>query len=286
MTNPRIIQLASIVWIGLAAATPALSEAAGGSPSAGQEPMSFRDQVKASSQLHYELLSRRYDRALEVMVQTEDIDFIEPVTGRAALAMACADTTADAIDVVRPLILEYGADVNLQDRLGLTPLHHAAAAGNMAVVRLLLDNGADLNAANAAGVTPLYMALVRSRARIATLLRQRGADELSQELASGLAMSVAIQGAMKGLGKARPSRDVSPEEYFRNRIVAGLDTAAASLVAEGRVEQARTLEVVRDRMVEVVDNTPRENGMSVRDWAQLVASRAGSAIASARSGGN
>lgn len=286
MTNARIIQLAAIIWIGFAAATAALGEAAGRSPGDGREPMSFQDRVKASSQLHYELMLKHYDRALEVMVQTEDIDFIEPMTGRAALAMACADPTADAIDVVRPLVLQYGADVNLQDRLGLKPLHHAASAGNMAVVRLLLDNGADVNASNEIGVTQLYLAIARSRTRIATLLRKRGADELSQELASGLAMSLALNDAMKGLSRARPSPGVSPEEHFRNRIVASVNAAAASLVAEGEVEQARTLEDFRDQMVEVVANTPRADGMSVQDWAQVIARRAGSAFASAQSGGN
>lgn len=286
MTITRIIQLVSIIWIGFAAAAAALGQDAGGPSVDGQKPTSIQDRVKASSPLHYELLSKHYDRALELMVQTEDIDFIEPVTGRAPLAMACADTTADAIDVVRPLVLQYGADVNLQDRLGFAPLHHAASAGNMAVVRLLLDNGADVNAANEVGVTPLFMALVGKRTRIATLLRLRGADELSQELANGLAMSVALQDAMKGLGKARPSPGVSPEEYFRTRIVASVDTAAATLAAEGKVEQARTLEVFRDRMVEVVGNTPREDVMSVLDWAKVVASRAGSALAAAQSGVN
>lgn len=286
MTSTRIIQLVAILWLGFAAATAALGQPAGGSPSDRQEPMSDLDRVKASSQLHYELLLKHYDRALELMVQTEDIDFIEPVTGRAALATACADPTADAIDVVRPLVLQYGADVNLQDRIGLTPLYHAASAGNMAVVRLLLDNGADVNATNEIGVTPLFAALARKRTRVATLLRQRGADELSQELANGVAMSVALEDAMKGLRRARPSRGTDPVEYFRDRIVASVDTAAATLVAEGKVEQARTLEVFRDQMVEVVENTPREDGMSALDWAKVVASRAGSAFAAAQSGGN
>lgn len=284
MPSALIIRLASIIWF--AAATAALGQPAGESRGDGREAMSILDRVKASSRLHYELLSKHYNRALEVMVQTEDIDFIEPVTGRSALALVCGDGSADAIDMARPLVLQYGADVNLPDQSGLSPLHHAATAGNMAVVRLLLDNGADVNATNKVGITPLYMALVQRRTRIASLLRQRGAAEVSRELANGLSMSVALQDAMNALGKARPAPGVSPEENFRNRLVASVDSAAASLVAEGRVEQARTLELYRDRMVEVVGNTPREDGMSMLDWAKVVASRAGSAAAAAQTGGN
>lgn len=286
MPNALFIRLVSIIWIGVAAALSALGQPAGEARGKGEEKMLTRDLIKASSRLHYELLSKHYDHALKVMVQTEDIDFIEPLTGRAALALACADTTADAIDVVRPLVLQYGADVNLPDLSGLTPLHHAASAGNMAVVRLLLDNGADVNATTEAGITPLYAALGKRRTRIATLLRQRGANELSPELANGLAISVALQDAMDGLGKARLSPGVSPEEYFLNRLVASVETAAATLVGEGRVQQARMLELYRDRMVEVVGNTPREDGMSALDWAKIVANRAGSAAVAVESGRN
>lgn len=247
-----------------------------------QKQLPLRDRIKASSRLHYELLSKRYDQALEAMVVADDIDFIEPVTGRSALALACGDESADAIDMVRPLILQYGAKVSLPDWSGFTPLHHAATAGNMAVVRLLLDSGANVNAATSIGLTPLYSALQRKRTRIAALLRQRGADELSKELANGLAISIALQDALDGLGKPLPN--LRPEENFRSRWVASVDSAAARLMAEGKVEQARTLELYRNRMIVAVDSTPREDGMSMLDWAKVVASRAGNIVAATQSG--
>lgn len=39
-------------------------------------------------------------------------------------------------------------------------------------------------------------------------------------------------------------------------------------------------------MVEAVDNTPREEGMSALAWAKVVARRAWTAFADAESGGN
>jgi len=47
------------------------------------------------------------------------------------------------LDVVK-LLLEHGADPNVQDDEGETPLHHAAAwRDNVDIVRLLLEHGAD-----------------------------------------------------------------------------------------------------------------------------------------------
>jgi ankyrin repeat protein len=64
-------------------------------------------------------------------------------------------------------LLDRGVNVNLPTRPGRipvsslrsTPLHYAAAIGNLAMVRLLLRNGADVNARNFAGRTPLYEAI-------------------------------------------------------------------------------------------------------------------------------
>lgn len=44
------------------------------------------------------------------------------------------------------LLCEFGAEVNCRDRLQYTPLHVAAALGNMDVFTQLIDRGADLDA--------------------------------------------------------------------------------------------------------------------------------------------
>jgi len=54
---------------------------------------------------------------------------------------------------VYKLILASGANTNLPDRNGDTPLHLAASSGNAVTVRLLLEHGADPSLVNAEGKT-------------------------------------------------------------------------------------------------------------------------------------
>ncbi|MBZ0300939.1 MAG: ankyrin repeat domain-containing protein [Anaerolineae bacterium] len=56
------------------------------------------------------------------------------------------------------LLLEHGAEVNVAQHGGWTPLHQAAAHGQDSVVRLLLQHGANPSAISDDGKTPLAMA--------------------------------------------------------------------------------------------------------------------------------
>ena len=78
--------------------------------------------------------------------------------------------------------LAAGADVNMKDDWGKTPLHKAAAYGGKEVTELLIDAGADVNTKNDEGRTPLDLAIQnsnwshirRKRTETAALLRKHG----------------------------------------------------------------------------------------------------------------
>ena len=53
------------------------------------------------------------------------------------------------------LLIENGADVNMKDDKGSTPLHGAAVFGRAGVAKLLLENGATLQVRNDDGATPV-----------------------------------------------------------------------------------------------------------------------------------
>lgn len=73
----------------------------------------------------------------------QDIDLIQAITG-------------GNVHLLQAL-LQRGANPNVADADGNTPLHFAASFNDAQAIRLLLDYGADLSSRNATGFTPLDM---------------------------------------------------------------------------------------------------------------------------------
>ena len=140
-----------------------------------------------SSPLHYELTRRHYDHALQAMPLTPDLDAIEETTGTTALGLASKDGSADAIDLVKPLIIQYRADPRIVDDHGYTALHYTAYSGNYAVAETLANHGAEIDAVNElveekVPAAPLFIAYRYGRTRIAEFLKFRGAEDFDPEL--------------------------------------------------------------------------------------------------------
>lgn len=74
--------------------------------------------------------------------------------------------------------MENGADLNIADIRGATPLHRAASKGNLSIVKLLLECGDKLkiNVRDVYGNTALHLACEEDRQEIAKLLVDYGAD--------------------------------------------------------------------------------------------------------------
>lgn len=92
-------------------------------------------------------------------------------------------------------LLSVGANPNVMDKSGVTPLHRAVRTRSLPAVRTLLDGGADPNAQNKTGSTPLDLALHPSGRRgsgsdharsqrkgIIKLLQERGGRPGPQEV--------------------------------------------------------------------------------------------------------
>jgi ankyrin repeat protein len=67
-------------------------------------------------------------------------------------------------------LLEAGAEVNVAQSSGLTPLHSAAYHGNIEILILLLEAGADIHAKTDAGKTPADVASANGHHDIARIL--------------------------------------------------------------------------------------------------------------------
>jgi ankyrin repeat protein len=86
------------------------------------------------------------------------------------------DVSAGNIVAVKKY-LDKGGNVNLQDELGMTPLHHAVNAGlkgsHLKMIKLLIDRGANVKAIDDTHHTPLHWA---SNKETTELLIDAGAD--------------------------------------------------------------------------------------------------------------
>jgi serine/threonine-protein phosphatase 6 regulatory ankyrin repeat subunit B len=86
-----------------------------------------------------------------------------------ALGLAAGKGRTDVVEA----LLAGGADVNVRNGFGDTPLHNAAKNGNTKVFELLLSKGVDANPKNKLGQTPLDLAVSGGHAEIVKLLEKR-----------------------------------------------------------------------------------------------------------------
>lgn len=78
---------------------------------------------------------------------------------------------------IAQLLLDKGADINVKNPLGLTPLHYAVYHATPKEVELLIKRGADVNARDNEGKTPLALAKGYDRDEVVKLLRDHGGTE-------------------------------------------------------------------------------------------------------------
>ena len=94
--------------------------------------------------------------------------------GETPLYWASNSRNSKDVSVVR-LLLEHGADINVQYDDGRTPLHTASYNGALEVVRVLLEHGADVEMKSRQGNTALQEAAERGHDEVVELLQEHGA---------------------------------------------------------------------------------------------------------------
>ncbi|XP_056136842.1 cyclin-dependent kinase 4 inhibitor D [Lampris incognitus] len=60
---------------------------------------------------------------------------------------------------IASLLLEHGADPNVQDRQGIAPVHDAARAGFLDTLQVLVEYGASVNIPDQNGTLPIHIAI-------------------------------------------------------------------------------------------------------------------------------
>jgi len=101
------------------------------------------------------------------------------------------DLTPLSVAVVRAkcdvleLLLQYGADIEAKDMLGLTALMQASAVGHLEVCRALLNRRASLEGTGKEARSPLVWAVAFGREEVVDLLLERGASAVPPPIMRG-----------------------------------------------------------------------------------------------------
>ena len=174
-------------------------------------------------------------------------------TGRTLLyCLTLGTTTPAALDLIR-LLIARGADVNMRDSDGKSPLHNACRGTSPTLVSLLLDAGAaDLNTQNGDDMKPLALAIFLSKdpLEISRILLRAGASLDRVICAGGNSRGIQGPGALLGEMSAEQflaclesnKPDLTGDEHWRalKNLVHGTRTRRAiarlrSYAIRGRV---------------------------------------------------
>jgi ankyrin repeat protein len=104
------------------------------------------------------------------------------------------------LDMVKSLVREVPANLELPDAIGNCPLHLAAQDDNFAVAELLIDLGADVNSRGDKQRTPMHDVALESAAHVAEKLVAHGADWNAVDAHGLTPLYYAVQGGGDGLG--------------------------------------------------------------------------------------
>ena len=114
--------------------------------------------------------------------------FLYSYYGRGSVAL---ESEEELLEIYADL-LRHGADPNICDQLGCTPLMLICNHGKEALAELLIENGASVNVADTAGCSALELAYVSGNVGLVVSLLERGADPNVWWSSGHSALSVSI----------------------------------------------------------------------------------------------
>lgn len=127
----------------------------------------------------------RYKKAVLAVAKANLDDVL-----RYMLSLACIESDTH---LLKEVFQKYPSKINISGSEGGNPLLIGAACdGNLPVITVLLSFGADVNIRNDVGQTPVMTASKRGNLEIVKLLKERGADLLLEDFNGQTALHWAV----------------------------------------------------------------------------------------------
>ena len=189
------------------------------------------------AELFWEARHGRPDGVRALADKGAPIDWAHPEDGRTALCVAAGYNHADTLSV----LLDAGANLELQDFCGYTPLTLAAIEGSVEAIERLVAAGANVEAVDMDGLSPLMHAAAAGQTLAVTTLLRTGATLKIGKCPVGAAELAATQGhtaIVKAVEEEEAARQAATEKAAAEKAAA--ERAAAQVAAaEKRAAEQR-----------------------------------------------
>ncbi|XP_062569451.1 ankyrin-3-like [Saccostrea cucullata] len=131
--------------------------------------VNFRD-VNGLTPLHQAIMNGHDNIVMTLIESNADVN-LRDTYGKSPLFVAAESH----IRFVEHL-LQFGADANICDESGFTPLHYCCSLQQNDIVKMLVENKANINIYNSEGISPLFVACLSEHESTVKLLLESGAD--------------------------------------------------------------------------------------------------------------
>ena len=174
----------------------------------------------------------------QLLANGANANYRNPATGLSALAAAAAEGHSSTL---RLLVRTGKADVNLPDLSGRAPVFYAMERNQEDALRTLLTLGANPNVQDNVGVTPLMRAAAKNQKGIVQiLLKQKGTDVKMQDLQGRTALIYSVYAAetspantLLKAGADLNAQDAAGNTALLTAIKAKNDRTALFLIQQG-----------------------------------------------------
>jgi ankyrin repeat protein len=193
---------------------------------------------KGQAALH-RALQRGHPDIIQLILSGENVD-ADALDNDGSTPLHLAASEAEVLSGAR-LLLMHGANINLRNKKGQTPLHLASQRGHIDCMELLLNCGAIVDLPDNDGFTPLHLAISKVERRAAELLlksraninlrNDKGQTAFHQASERGDLLFMEVALTYGADVNARDNDDLTPLDL----VISKLDESAQLLIKHGAI---------------------------------------------------
>lgn len=166
------------------------------------------------------LLEDRSGHFLIRATEAGDMDAVKDLLGQGYDVNACREggwtallySSAQNYPKIMKILLDAGANPDIGNALGITPLHFGARYGNIEIAEMLIDYGADINLQNKYGDTALMVAVQSGSIELVGILINARVNISIENLEKKTALDIAYEQGQGKIAKKIRNANIKPSK--------------------------------------------------------------------------